>query len=371
MRKRKISYFKFLSLFFIMIILVLIAGCNGTPPAVPIINSFLANPTTITEGENSTLSWSVTDATSVTIDQSIGGVALISTTTVSPTTTTTYTLVATNAAGSVTATTTVTVNPVATTYGSIDIKSNPTGAKVYLDGVDTGSVTPYIITHLETGIHTIKLDKYHYKIQEDTNVSVNADETTYLNWSLTYAAPQTITLQPGPVEGKDAGVETFSPDANWEILYYFGIGNSTAPNTVRAYIQFDLSTIPEGIVVTDADLKLYHYSSWGSAAFTIGLYKVTGSWLENSITWNNQPTSSSDAEFLRSIPAGSINYWRSWDIDTLVQGWLDGTITNYGMLLMDTDETLVQTAALFYTSDYTADTSKHPKLEIDYYDPTP
>ncbi|GAG60982.1 unnamed protein product [marine sediment metagenome] len=346
-----------------MIVLVLIAGCNGT---APIINSFSANPSTITVGESSTLSWSVTDATSVTIDNGIGSVALTGTTTVTPATTTTYTLTATNTAGSVTGSVTVTVGAA---YGSIDINSTPTGAKVYLDGVDTGQVTPIILTSVTAGAHTIKLDLYLYEHWESL-VTVVAGQTIYLNPPLTHASPETTTLQPGS-EGKDAGVETFSPDANWEILYYFGIGNSTAPNTVRAYIQFDLSTIPEGIVVTDADLKLYHYSSWGSAAFTIGLYKVTGSWLENSITWNNQPTSSSDAEFLRSIPAGSINYWRSWDIDTLVQGWLDGTITNYGMLLMDTDETLVQTAALFYTSDYTADTSKHPKLEIDYYDPTP
>jgi hypothetical protein len=113
MKKRKISYFKFLSLFFTMIILVFIAGCTGTPPAVPIINSFSANPSIIIVGESSTLSWSVTDATSVTIDQSVGSVASTGTTAVTPATTTTYTLTATNVAGSVTATTTVTVNPVA------------------------------------------------------------------------------------------------------------------------------------------------------------------------------------------------------------------------------------------------------------------
>ena len=367
MKSRRINYFKYFSLFFAMIVLILVVGCSGTTPTTPIVNSFSALPSTITVGESSTLSWSATDATSVTIDQSIGSVALISTTTVSPTTTTTYTLTATNAVGSVTATITITVNPVATTYGNIDIKSTPTGAKVYLDGVDTGSVTPYVITHIEAGIHTVKLDKYHYKIQEDTNVSVNAGETTYLNWALTYASPQTITLQPGS-EGKDAAINTYNPDTNWEDRDDFGAGNSSI-DTVRAYIQFDLSTIPEGIVVTDADLRLYHHSSWGSDVFTVGLYKVTASWLENTVTWNNQPTSSSNAEFLLSINAGSVNYWRYWDIDTLVQGWLDGTITNYGMLLMDTDESSVNSAAFFYSSDYTTDTSKRPKLEIDYYIP--
>jgi len=114
MKSKRINYFKFFSLFFTIAVLVFIAGCSGTPPAVPIINSFLANPTTITVGESSTLSWSVADATSVTIDNGVGTVALSGTTTVSPITTTTYTLTATNTAGSVTATTTVTVSSAVT-----------------------------------------------------------------------------------------------------------------------------------------------------------------------------------------------------------------------------------------------------------------
>ena len=104
------TYFKYSSLFFAIAVLLFIAGCNGTPPAVPIINSFLASPSIITVGESSTLSWNVTDATTVTIDHGVGIVALSGTTTVSPITTTTYTLTATNTAGSVTATTTVTVS---------------------------------------------------------------------------------------------------------------------------------------------------------------------------------------------------------------------------------------------------------------------
>jgi hypothetical protein len=306
----------------------------------------------------------VTDATTVAIDQSIGSVASTGTTAVSPTTTTTYTLTATNVAGSVTATTTVTVNPVATTYGDIDIKSTPAGAKVYLDGVDTGSVTPYVITHVETGIHTIKLDKYHYKIQEDTNVSVNAEETTYLNWALTYASIQTITLQPG-AEGKDAYVVSTFLNTNWDYSYAW-VGN-WGSEIERTYIQFDLSTVPTGAVVDDADLILYQYNSVGSGSFTVGLYQVISGWEESNITWSNQPNSSTGAEATRNVYTSTA--WRNWDIDDLVKGWLDGSIINYGMLLKATNEASINMKAAFHTSDYTSDTSKRPKLEIDYYIP--
>ena len=59
---------------------------------------------------SSNLTWSVTDAVSVTIDNGIGSVDLTGTTTVSPITTTTYTLTASNSAGSVTESVTVTVS---------------------------------------------------------------------------------------------------------------------------------------------------------------------------------------------------------------------------------------------------------------------
>ena len=39
MKSRKRTYFKYFSLFFILIAFLLITGCNGTPPSVPILNS--------------------------------------------------------------------------------------------------------------------------------------------------------------------------------------------------------------------------------------------------------------------------------------------------------------------------------------------
>jgi parallel beta-helix repeat protein len=111
MKSKKMTYFKYFSLFFAFAVLLFITGCTGVSPTAPIINSFSASPLTITAGESSTLSWSVTDAaTTVTIDQGIGTVTAPSgSTSVSPTSTTIYTLTATNSAGSSTATVTITV----------------------------------------------------------------------------------------------------------------------------------------------------------------------------------------------------------------------------------------------------------------------
>ena len=85
---------------------------STTKPSSVSILFFIANPTTINAGQSSTLTYKVTNATSVTISPNIGSVnASNGSIPVSPTTTTTYTLTATNSSGGTqTATATVTVN---------------------------------------------------------------------------------------------------------------------------------------------------------------------------------------------------------------------------------------------------------------------
>jgi hypothetical protein len=86
-----------------------IATVTVTSAPIPTISSFTASPTSIISGSSSTLSWTVSNATSLSINQGIGAVTG-TTRSVSPTTTTTYTLTATNASGSVTSTATITVS---------------------------------------------------------------------------------------------------------------------------------------------------------------------------------------------------------------------------------------------------------------------
>jgi hypothetical protein len=101
--------FVFLSL--ALLLLILIPGCftfpapapNPIPPVgtPPVIIEFSNNPATINVGGTSTLLWSVTGATSVSIDRGIGQVDFVGTRVVSPTKSTVYTISATNSAGTV------------------------------------------------------------------------------------------------------------------------------------------------------------------------------------------------------------------------------------------------------------------------------
>jgi len=82
---------------------------SGVTAGAPVVNSFDANPGSISLGASSTLSWNVSGATTVNIDQEVGDVALSGTRVVYLSTTTTYTLTATTDAGSATATAQVVV----------------------------------------------------------------------------------------------------------------------------------------------------------------------------------------------------------------------------------------------------------------------
>ena len=105
----------------LLLAVIFTAGCDlaginlTTTTQSAAINSFGASPPSIASGESSDLSWNVSGATTVNIDQGIGNVALNGSRTVMPGATTVYTLTATNAAGiSVTATAQVIVTGAST-----------------------------------------------------------------------------------------------------------------------------------------------------------------------------------------------------------------------------------------------------------------
>lgn len=91
--------------------------CPPAPKAegyLPLIKSFTVSPETAIEGQPTTLSWDVSDATTVVIKPDVGAVdsvALSGTKQVTPTRPSTYTLIATNIAGDVRASRTVNLTP--------------------------------------------------------------------------------------------------------------------------------------------------------------------------------------------------------------------------------------------------------------------
>ncbi len=101
--------------------LAFVAGCKkkppvapkpveqpAPPPAKPTV-TLSANPTTIDKGASSTLSWTSTDATTLTISPEVGAVSAQGSTSVTPSDSTTYTITTSGPGGSADASARVTV----------------------------------------------------------------------------------------------------------------------------------------------------------------------------------------------------------------------------------------------------------------------
>jgi hypothetical protein len=167
-----------------------------SPTQVQIVQ-FSANPATIQAGQQSTLTWVVNNATSVSISPNVGNVdPRTGSVSVSPGETTTYTLTATNANGSLTATQTVTVTPGPVGNPQIiRFEANPMtiqpGGQSTLSWTTTGATTATI-----SGVGTVPLNG-------STTVSP-AQTTTYTLTASTadghsVSAPVAVIVAPATV----------------------------------------------------------------------------------------------------------------------------------------------------------------------------
>jgi hypothetical protein len=255
-------------------------------------------------------------------------------------------------------------------FGSIDIQSDPAGAAVFLDGVDTGNITPYVITNLAPGTYEVMLDYYHYKNREAT-VTVNPDETTYINWPLTYASELSISIQPDSDSAKDVMVFAYQPDENYGTGPQLKVGHWTSvdPRYTRSYLQFDLSSLPENAVIVNAQLALWSSLTVNTVDTPAGVYIVEENWTEDGVTWNDQPDFATMPESVTDVPTSGIGFWVYWTTTNMVKGWWDGSITNYGLVLKDINEETEESQIGFYSSDW-GTAAERPRLIITYFDPT-
>ena len=252
-------------------------------------------------------------------------------------------------------------------YGSINIQSDPAGAAVFLNGVDTGNITPYVITNLAPGSYSVELQLYHFKYREQA-VVVAPNDTTYLNWSLTYAPEIMLTIQPDGTVGKDNYVYDPFPDDNYgndDDLY----AGARAMGICRSYLQFNLDAIPEDVVIVSSGLGVYYFYNAPNHPAQIGVYPVLGAWSETGSTWNNQPVFATVPAGTYTFPATPTNDYRHITMTELARSWYDGSHANFGVILKSTDEDAWEGWVGFWSSDAIA--ARRPMLVIRYFDPNP
>jgi hypothetical protein len=177
-------------------------------------------------------------------------------------------------------------------------------------------------------------------------------------------ASTTVTIQPES-EGKDSSVfGMMAPDNFGDATSISTGGGTGSPPPARLYIQFDLSSIPDGATVESAQVRLYYYQYYGveNTALDLSLYRVTSDWDEHVISWNIQPSISGSATSVTTVGNSGSYGWQSFDATSLIQGWENGSYPNYGFTIRLATEDK-NNAKTFYSGD---NASLQPKLVVTY-----
>lgn len=131
----------------------------------------------------------------------------------------------------------------------------------------------------------------------------------------------------------------------------------------RAYVRFDLSSIPGGAVINRALLRLSMINAVGEGSETISVSRFTcdpASSADEPATWNATQNCAGEVYYTRDL--GTNLDWRFWDVTALVRAWRAGTYPNYGMILRGAEGAPTNTR-VFESRERQQD---RPELVIDY-----
>ena len=199
--------------------------------------------------------------------------------------------------------------------------------------------------------------------------------TSYRTCTLT-ATPATTTSV------IDSNVRQGSATSNFGSTTTMLISSSAAANQ-RIYIKFDLTacspTIPATAIVRLVTLRLYA-TVLPAACRTVDLFRVTATWAETTITWNNQPFgttlnnpasgSRADSYDIGSV-AGCQNltanaYIVGANLTSDVASFVAGSATNFGWMLRDDVEASATARSSTYSTKNLGTVPQAPQLVVTY-----
>jgi hypothetical protein len=141
----------------------------------------------------------------------------------------------------------------------------------------------------------------------------------------------------------------------------------TFPDNKRSFVRFDLAScsIPSSARVVSAQLNLF-LSTAPSSSRTYQAHRVTQSWAETSLDWDNQPTVAGSATASAATgTAGNVRI--AWDVRADIQAFAAGTATNNGWRLKDLTEGADPAREGRFNSREHATATQRPSLVVTYY----
>lgn len=180
-----------------------------------------------------------------------------------------------------------------------------------------------------------------------------------------YATEDAGIMQGFPTTNTGADVDM---KVGYELNGCFGSGNAQIS---RSLIKFNLTSLPV-TAVTKATLHVRDYKTcgWlGVANAPLTAYRITGTWSENVVTWNNAPGfAESYGTVLIPDPLGDdyASEWREIDVTGLVNVWLGGT-PNQGVMVRGYEVSNPNDPNTIAVWLLQKGTGYGPWLEVEYY----
>ncbi len=150
----------------------------------------------------------------------------------------------------------------------------------------------------------------------------------------------------------DAHVNSTFPTVNFGNTPFLQIGG-----TARAYLKFDLSSLPATLSTDVAKVNLLLWVGRTGSGGALQVSEVAGGWDEAGLTWNSQPTTGGQVGTAQASVASQFIFI---DVTSSVQKWLKTPAANNGFVL----DGISQTASIYLDSKESVTTSHLPELQI-------
>ena len=204
-------------------------------------------------------------------------------------------------------------------------------------------------------------------------VEYSGDRTIINGWCIMVQAFLELLILEWDAEftpEEDSYVDKFYPTQNFGSENTSEVADSNGVETARSYLKFDVSSIPSNTIIHYALISLYYYDWEGTGEPEVGVYEVEDGWNEDTITWSNQPDSSSNPEYSIPIPpADPQKIEEYWDITDLAKGWINDNTHNNGAVFKFCNPCQGDiTRRVFRSKESTVEYEK-PKLVIAYNKP--
>lgn len=182
-----------------------------------------------------------------------------------------------------------------------------------------------------------------------------------------------LILQPDGLVGKDAVIRSSDADKNYGDVHELVAGVTTpqgTPYIQRALFEFDLSEIPDGSEIMMATLSLWYAEgsdsvhSVASGPNTAFLQRVTATWDEATVTWNNQPASVITNQVVLNSSSEPEEDYPEIDATHLLQDMIDNRESSFGFLMILEAEAGVR--GLYFASSDHPDPGLRPRLHVRY-----